>query len=87
MRGGAAGDHTIVQSSSPQVLAHEVFHWWNDATLTARDASWFREGLTEYYGIRVAREAGAWTAEAEMACLADLDARDAAARAGRRRVA
>jgi hypothetical protein len=74
MRGGAAGDHSIVQSSAPVVLAHEVFHWWNDAALTARDASWFREGLTEYYGIRVAREAGAWTADAEMACFSDLEA-------------
>ncbi len=72
MHGGAAGDHTIVQSSAPQVLAHEVFHWWNDAALTSADAMWFREGLTEYYGIRVAREAGAWTPDAESACLADL---------------
>ena len=73
MHGGAAGDHTIVQSSAPQVLAHEVFHWWNDAALTSADAMWFREGLTEYYGIRVAREAGAWSPEAEAACLADLN--------------
>ena len=73
MHGGAAGDRTIVQSSAPQVLAHEVFHWWNDAKLTAADAMWFREGLTEYYGIRVAREAGASTPEAEAACLADLN--------------
>jgi hypothetical protein len=74
MHGGAAGDHTIVQSSAPHVLAHEVFHWWNDGTLTGRDAAWFREGLTEYYGIRIAREAGAWTTEAESNCLADLEA-------------
>jgi hypothetical protein len=73
MHGGAAGDHSIVQSSAPHVLAHEVFHWWNDGVLTAADAMWFREGLTEYYGIRVAREAGAWTPEAEAACLADLN--------------
>ena len=73
MHGGAAGDHTIVQSSAPQVLAHEVFHWWNDSTLTAADAMWFREGLTEYYGIRVAREIGASTPDAEAACLADLN--------------
>jgi hypothetical protein len=74
MHGGAAGEHSIVQSSAAVVFAHEVFHWWNDAALTARDASWFREGLTEYFGIRVAREAGAWSLEAEAACLADLDA-------------
>lgn len=74
MDGGAAGDHSIVQSSSPHVLAHEVFHWWNDASLTAADAMWFREGLTEYYGIRVATDAGAWSRQAEEACLADLEA-------------
>jgi hypothetical protein len=73
MHGGASGSHTIVQSSAPEVLAHEVFHWWNDAALTSADAMWFREGLTEYYGIRVAREAGAWTPEAEAACFADLN--------------
>jgi hypothetical protein len=73
MHGGAAGDRTIVQSSAPQVLAHEVFHWWNDSKLTAAEAMWFREGLTEYYGIRVAREAGASTPQAEAACLADLN--------------
>jgi hypothetical protein len=73
MHGGAAGDRSIVQSSAAHVLAHEVFHWWNDGRLTAKDASWFREGLTEYYGIRVAREAGAWSSDAETACLADLD--------------
>jgi hypothetical protein len=73
MHGGASGDHSIVQSSAPEVLAHEVFHWWNDAALTSGDAMWFREGLTEYYGIRVARETGAWTPEAEAACFADLN--------------
>ncbi|HEY3384337.1 MAG TPA: hypothetical protein VGK32_21470 [Vicinamibacterales bacterium] len=74
MHGGAAGPHTIVQSRAPEVLAHEVFHWWNDATLTAPDAGWFREGLTEYYGIKVAREADAWSVDDEAACLADLNA-------------
>lgn len=74
MHGGAAGEHSIVQSPMPFVLAHEVFHWWNDGALTAPDASWFKEGLTQYYGIRVAREAGASTPEAETACYADLEA-------------
>jgi hypothetical protein len=74
MHGGAAGARTIVQLPEPHVLAHEVFHWWNTSALTSRDAGWFREGLTEFYGIKVAREAGAWTAEQEAACLADLNA-------------
>ena len=74
MHGGAAGRYSIVQFGSPQVIAHEVFHWWNDGSLTARDAGWFREGLTQHYGIRVAREVGATTTEQERACLADLEA-------------
>ncbi|RPJ77337.1 MAG: hypothetical protein EHM24_00300 [Acidobacteria bacterium] len=74
MHGGAAGRYSIVQFGSPQVVAHEVFHWWNDGSLTARDAGWFREGLTQHYGIRVAREVGATTPGQERACLADLEA-------------
>jgi len=74
MHGGAAGRYSIVQFGSPQVVAHEVFHWWNDGSLTARDAGWFREGLTQHYGIRVAREVGATSPEHERACLADLEA-------------
>lgn len=73
MHGGAAGERTIVQAPAADVLAHEVFHWWNSSRLTAADASWFREGLTEYYGIKIAREAGAWTDLQADACLADLN--------------
>ena len=74
MRGGAAGRHSIVQSASPVVLAHEMFHWWNHSGLTTEEATWFREGLTNYYGIELARESGAWTNEAAEQCLADLEA-------------
>lgn len=74
MRGGAAGRHSIVQSASPEVLAHEMFHWWNHSGLTTAEATWFREGLTNYYGIQLARNSGAWTDEAAEDCLADLEA-------------
>ncbi len=74
MRGGAAGRHSIVQSASPVVLAHEMFHWWNHSGLTTAEATWFREGLTNYYGVELARESGAWTDEAAEQCLADLEA-------------
>ncbi len=74
MHGGAAGARTIVQVPEPHVLAHEVFHWWNTSTLTGRDAGWFREGLTEFYAIEVARDAGAWSPGEAAACLADLNA-------------
>jgi hypothetical protein len=74
MRGGAAGRHTAVQSPQPEVIAHELFHWWNHGTLTSADAAWFREGLSQFYGARVAREAQAWTADQEAACFADLEA-------------
>lgn len=74
MRGGAAGRHTTVQSPQPEVVAHELFHWWNHGMLTGADAAWFREGLSQYYGIRIAREVNLWSREQEAACLADLDA-------------
>ncbi len=74
MSGGAAGDRTVVQPAWPEVLAHEIFHWWNDAGLTGEDAAWFREGLSEYYGIRIARGMGAFSDERARACLADMAA-------------
>jgi hypothetical protein len=74
MRGGAAGRRSIVQSARPEVLAHEMFHWWNHSGLTTAEATWFREGLTNYYGIELARESGAWSDEAAKRCLADLQA-------------
>lgn len=74
MHGGAAGRHTTVQSPQPEVVAHELFHWWNHGLLTGEDAAWFREGLSQYYGIRIAREVNLWSREQEAGCLADLDA-------------
>jgi hypothetical protein len=74
MQGGAAGRHSIVQSASPEVIAHEMFHWWNHSGLTTAEATWFREGLTNYYGIQLARASGAWTDEGAADCLADLEA-------------
>ena len=56
------------------VLAHEMVHWWNHSGLTTAEAAWFREGLTNYYGIELARESGAWSREAADGCLADLEA-------------
>lgn len=74
MRGGAAGNRSIVQGPSAVVLAHEVFHTWTHADLALPEARWFTEGLTNWYGIRTAREAGLITEEAALQCLADLAA-------------
>jgi hypothetical protein len=72
MRGGAAGRCSIVQSPSPEVLSHEVFHWWTHAALVRPEARWFSEGFTNYYGIKAARESGLMSEEQAALCLADL---------------
>ncbi|NIR42623.1 MAG: hypothetical protein GWN99_01925 [Gemmatimonadetes bacterium] len=74
MRGGAAGRSSVVQPPDPGVLAHEIFHWWSNGATIAEDAVWFREGFTEYYGVKSARAAAAWTEAEADACLADLNA-------------
>jgi len=74
MRGGAAGHRSIVQGSSAVTLAHEVFHWWLRAGLVRPEAAWFGEGVTNYYGITAARDAGLITEDEADECLADLSA-------------
>jgi hypothetical protein len=72
MRGGAAGRRSIVQPPDPIVLAHEVFHWWNGPDGTDASATWFREGFTEYYGVKTAQAGSLIDEQAGRACLADL---------------
>lgn len=72
MWGGASGDHTAVQGPRPDVVAHEVFHWWNASQVSRPESEWFHEGFTEYYGLEIAKAAAGYTQED--ACLADLDA-------------
>ncbi|MFQ5568161.1 MAG: hypothetical protein ACE5G0_00715 [Rhodothermales bacterium] len=72
MRGGAAGMHSVVQRPSPEVLAHEVFHWWTHSDLARPEARWLTEGFTNYYGIRVARDTGLMPEEDAERCLSDL---------------
>ena len=74
MSGGASGAHSAVQGPQLDTLAHEVFHWWNSAAVTLSEAGWFREGLTTLYGLRFARESGAFSQTQMNACLADLNA-------------
>ncbi len=74
MRGGAAGRRSIVQGPSPITLAHEVFHWWMHADLVRPEAAWFSEGVTNYYGIKAARQASLIAESDLRACLADLAA-------------
>ncbi len=72
MRGGSAGERSVVQPASPAVLAHEILHWWNSASLTKDEAAWFREGFSEYYGLKVARDAGLVSGAEALDCLADM---------------
>jgi hypothetical protein len=74
MRGGAAGRNSIVQPPRADVLAHEMFHWWNRPALTRAETTWFREGFTQYYGVKAALMSAAWTEEDADRCLADLNA-------------
>lgn len=73
MRGGAAGQRSVVQSPSPEVLAHEMLHWWTHSDLVRPEAKWFQEGFTNYYGIKVAQRSGLWTEQQVNGCLADLN--------------
>ncbi|MBN1370902.1 MAG: hypothetical protein JW987_03000 [Anaerolineaceae bacterium] len=73
LNGGSAGRHSTVQVPAPDTLAHEMFHWWNSSSHTLQEAQWFQEGFTEYYGIKIARDSGAWLPEQADQCLADLN--------------
>lgn len=75
MRGGAAGARSVVQPpNSPFVLVHELIHWWLHSGLTAPEARWVVEGITNFYAIRTARETALATEAEATACLADLQA-------------
>ena len=49
------------------LIASEMFHWWNGATLAlTEDAAWLREGFTLYYAAKSLHGSGLW-AEDELA--------------------
>ena len=51
-------------------VLHEFFHLWNGVTVASTsDAEWFKEGLTEYYSLRAAREFGYLSQEDFLAVL------------------
>lgn len=72
MNGGAAGSRSIVQGPSAIVLSHEVFHWWTHSDLVRPKATWFSEGLTNYFAIKAAQDSGLVTEEAAARCFSDL---------------
>ena len=42
-----------------QIVFHEFFHLWNGTTFASQpDAEWFKEGVTDYYALRAARQLG-----------------------------
>ncbi len=67
IHGGASGTGSLVTQDDLFVIAHEMFHWWNGATLsTTADANWLKEGFTTYYAAKSLYASGLWS-EAEMA--------------------
>ncbi len=65
IHGGASGTGSLVVEDDLAVVAHEVFHWWNGATVPSSiEAGWFKEGFTVYYTGKALYQAGLWS-EAE----------------------
>lgn len=50
------------------LISHELFHYWNGRVLQNEEPEelvyWFSEGVTEYYGLRLLRDSGMWSAKA-----------------------
>lgn len=63
--GGAAGVNSLISTANPQVLVHEMVHWWVGHTIAFKpDANWVQEGFTTYYEGRVLRDIGWWNSGA-----------------------
>jgi len=64
IHGGASGTGSLVVQDDINLIAHEMFHWWNGATLlTTSDANWIKEGFTTYYAAKSLYAGGLWTEE------------------------
>lgn len=74
VHGGSAGFSTIVHNGKYVTLAHEFFHFWNNQRKFVPGASWFVEGVTEYYGLKLACASGFVSEKYMLAALADLEA-------------
>jgi hypothetical protein len=62
IHGGASGSGSLVVQDDISEIAHEMFHWWNGATLsTTADANWLKEGFTSYYAAKSLHTSGLWT--------------------------
>ena len=65
-----------------QVVFHEFFHLWNGTTFASNsEAEWFKEGVTDYYALRAARQLGYLDRAALFTLLGDQYRRYVAARA------
>lgn len=64
IHGGASGTGSLVVEDDLKIIAHEMFHWWNGATLaTSAEANWLKEGFTTYYAAKSLHASGLWTDE------------------------
>ena len=65
-----------------QVVFHEFFHLWNGITFaSATEAEWFKEGVTDLYALRAARQLGYLDQATFITLLGDQYRRHLAARA------
>ena len=65
-----------------QVVFHEFFHLWNGITFaSATEAEWFKEGVTDFYALRAARQLGYLDRATFITLLGDQYRRHLAARA------
>ena len=65
-----------------QTVFHEFFHLWNGTTFaSAAEAEWFKEGVTDYYALRAARQLDYLDRETFLTLLGDAYRRHVATRA------
>jgi hypothetical protein len=73
--GGASGVGSLVTSNRINVIAHEMFHWWNGATIVSvPEANWIKEGFTSYYEGKMLLMSGIWSLQEFTARLAGFRA-------------
>ncbi len=73
--GGASGVGSLVTSNRINVIAHEMFHWWNGSTVVSvPEANWIKEGFTSYYEGKMLLMSGIWSYQEFTARLAGFRA-------------
>lgn len=58
---------SALRATLKEELAHEIAHSWTLGLLTDKAEPWLKEGLAEFFGKRLLRQAGIWTVAEELA--------------------